>query len=172
MLTITDKAKQRVLEAVQAEGKSDLGLRVSIDGRSPAGLQFGLALITPDEVQEDDVVVDGGGLAVLDLAGVDDARAEGLRHALMAEADAEDGHLAREALDQLDADAGVVRGFGAGGDDDALGGELGDFVEGDLVVAVDDDVGSQFAEVLVEVVGEGVVVIEEEDHTFVPARPP
>ncbi len=64
MLTITDKAKQRVLEAVKAEGKPDLGLRVSIDGRSPAGLQFGLALITPDEVQEDDVVVDGDGVKI------------------------------------------------------------------------------------------------------------
>ncbi len=64
MLTITDKAKQRVLEAIKDEGKSELGLRVSIDGRSPAGLQFGLALITPDEVQENDVVVDGGGVKV------------------------------------------------------------------------------------------------------------
>ncbi len=62
MMTITDKAKQRVLEAIKGEGKSDLGLRVNIESRSPAGLQFGLALITPDEVQENDVVVDGGGV--------------------------------------------------------------------------------------------------------------
>ena len=64
MLTITDKAKQRVQEAIKAEGKSDLGLRVSIDGRTPAGLQFGLALITPDEVQEGDVVVDSDGVKI------------------------------------------------------------------------------------------------------------
>lgn len=64
MLTITDKAKQRVLEAIKAEGKSDLGLRVSIDGRTPAGLQFGLALITPDEVEEGDVVVDSDGVKI------------------------------------------------------------------------------------------------------------
>ena len=64
MLTITEKAKQRVLEAIKAEGKSDLGLRVSIDGRTPAGLQFGLALITPDEVQEGDVVVDSDGVKI------------------------------------------------------------------------------------------------------------
>ncbi len=64
MLTITEKAKQRVLEAIKVEGKSDLGLRVSIDGRTPGGLQFGLALITPDEVQEGDVVVDSDGVKI------------------------------------------------------------------------------------------------------------
>jgi len=64
MLTITDKAQERVLEAIQGEEKSDLGLRVSIDGRSPAGLQYGLALITPDEVQEGDVLVETGGVKI------------------------------------------------------------------------------------------------------------
>lgn len=64
MLTITDKAKQRVLEAIKAEEKPDMGLRVSIDGRSPAGLQYGLALITQDEVQEGDVLVETGGVKI------------------------------------------------------------------------------------------------------------
>jgi Fe/S biogenesis protein NfuA len=60
MLTVTDKARERVLEAVKGEGKPELGLRVSVDGRSPSGLQYGLALVMPDEVQEGDVVVDVG----------------------------------------------------------------------------------------------------------------
>ncbi len=64
MLTITDKAKQRVLDAIKAEEKPDMGLRVSIDGRSPAGVQYGLALITQDEVQEGDVLVETGGVKI------------------------------------------------------------------------------------------------------------
>jgi Fe/S biogenesis protein NfuA len=60
MLSITDKAKERVLEAIRGEGKSGLGLRVTIDGRAPSGLQYGLALVTPDEIQETDEMVDAG----------------------------------------------------------------------------------------------------------------
>jgi Fe/S biogenesis protein NfuA len=64
MLTITDKAKDKVLEAIKGEGKPELGLRISIDGRSPGGLQYGLALVTPDEIQESDVTVDAGGFTI------------------------------------------------------------------------------------------------------------
>ena len=50
------------------------------------------------------------------------------------------------------------------GDDDALGGHGLHLVEGGLVVADDGHLGAELAEVLVEVVGEAVVVIDEEDH--------
>lgn len=64
MLTFTDRAKEKVLEAMSAEGKPDLGLRVTIEGRGQFGTQYGLELIGPDEVKDDDAVVDAGGFKV------------------------------------------------------------------------------------------------------------
>jgi Fe/S biogenesis protein NfuA len=58
MLIVTEKAKEQVLEAMKAEGKEGLGLRLTIDGRGPEGLMFGLAMVGPDEVETDDVVID------------------------------------------------------------------------------------------------------------------
>lgn len=64
MLKITDKAQQRIDEAMKGEEADNLGLRISIDGRGPNGMQFGLALVTADEVREDDIAVDAGGFKV------------------------------------------------------------------------------------------------------------
>ena len=50
------------------------------------------------------------------------------------------------------------------GDDDFFGRELGDVGDGNLVVALHEQVGTEFAEILDEVVGEGIVVIDDEDH--------
>ena len=60
MVTFTDKAREKIQEAMQAEGKEDLGLRLTIDGRGPTGLQYGLGLVAPDEVEAGDVMVDAG----------------------------------------------------------------------------------------------------------------
>ena len=64
MLSFTDQAKAKVVAAIEAEGKPGLGLRVAIDGRTPAGVQYGLALIGPEEVKPDDQVVDIGSFKV------------------------------------------------------------------------------------------------------------
>ena len=60
MLTITDGAKAKIQESMKAEGKENLGLRLTIEGSGPGGTQYGLALVTPDEVTEDDEVVEIG----------------------------------------------------------------------------------------------------------------
>ncbi|MGD8377404.1 MAG: iron-sulfur cluster assembly accessory protein, partial [Acidobacteriota bacterium] len=60
MLTFTEKAKSKIVEALEAEGKQGLALRVTIDGRGPSGLQYGLALIGPDEAEDGDEVLDVG----------------------------------------------------------------------------------------------------------------
>src|SRR6185437_6491014 len=124
------------------------------------------------EVAEDAaiIVLDRRGLAVHELGGTDDLGTEGRADGLMAEADAEGGDLLvgrqrGEALDERDEDAGVLRCAGAGREDDSRGAQGDNFVGGDLVVAFDDDLAlTQFADVLDEVVGEGVVVVEDEDH--------
>jgi len=71
-------------------------------------------------------------------------------------------------LDEFDGDTGFFGRARAGGDDDAIGLAADDVVDGDFVVAMDFDLATELAEVLGEVVGEGVVVVEEEDHAIAP----
>ena len=52
---------------------------------------------------------------------------------------------------------------GSGTDQDAVGGELVDLVDGERVVAVDDGLGTELTEVLDEVVDERVVVVDHEN---------
>ncbi len=71
-------------------------------------------------------------------------------------------------------DASFVRATRARGNDDAIGAELLDLLDGDLIVAIDLDVlsngkfGSQFAEVLHQVIGKAVVVIDDQNQGDVP----
>jgi hypothetical protein len=83
---------------------------------------------------------------------------------LMAEADAQDWKFSGETLDEFDGDAGFFGCARTGGDDDAVGLAADDVVNADFVVSMDFDVAAKFAEILGEVIGEGVVVVEEEDH--------
>ena len=64
MLTFTEKAKEKVLEAMKAEEKDGLGLRVTIEGRGPSGVQYGLAVIGPEETRDDDQVLEVGSFKV------------------------------------------------------------------------------------------------------------
>src|SRR4051794_23091552 len=94
----------------------------------------------------------------------DDGAAEGLGERLVAQADAErrDAGLGKP-LDDLEADARLVRGARAGRDDDAVGPSLEQLVDVRGVVAHDVELAPQLAQVLDEVVGEGVVVVDDED---------
>ena len=105
---------------------------------------------------------------VNDFAGVGDSSAERLADGLLAQADPQDRRLAGEVLDDINADAGLFRRAGTGGDHDLLRRHHFDVLDGHLVVAHHLDVGTQFAEVLVEVVGEAVVVIDKQDHVEAP----
>ncbi len=74
------------------------------------------------------------------------------------------GYFGREFLDEFDGDAGFLRSAGTGRDDDALWLAAIDFLNGDAVVAMDLEFATEFAEILGEVVGEGIVVVEKENH--------
>ena len=113
------------------------------------------------------VVGDLAGLAVHELGCADDVTSEGCADGLVAEADAEESGCAGlrwRSADEVDADAGVLRGAGAGGDEDAVGVQVFDLLWGQFVVATNDHLLAELANVLDEVVGEGVVVVEDEDH--------
>ncbi len=81
------------------------------------------------------VVVNGRDLAVHDSHVANDFAAKSMADALVAEADAEDGRLAREPLQDIVRHARLVRRTRAGGDDDVTGFEGGDLVRRDLIVA-------------------------------------
>ena len=108
--------------------------------------------------------MDRAGLAVHHLTRPHHFAAEGLADALVAKADTEQWQLAGEALDHGQRDAGLVGGAGTGGKDDALGRQGLDLFHAQFVVAHHLDLGLELAEVLHQVVGEGVVVIDHQQH--------
>ena len=111
---------------------------------------------------------DFAGFTVHQFLRANDAAAESGADGLMAEANAENGNFSGETLDERDADTGFLGSAGAGRYKDTFGAQGGDLVESDLVVAADIELLAHLAEILGEVVGEGVVVVEEEDHDFFP----
>ncbi len=83
---------------------------------------------------------------------------------MVAEADAEQRNCMRCFADQLEADAGFVRRARTGRQHDRLGVCRDDRVSRDLVIAIDDDVRPQPAQVMEQVEGEAVLVVDQDDH--------
>src|SRR4051794_19199452 len=108
------------------------------------------------------VVLDLGVLAV-DRLPDDDPAAEGLDQRLVAQTDAEDRRpLLGEGAHRLDRYAGLRRCAGAGGDHQAVGAALEQLADLGPVVADDLHLGAELPQVLDEVVGEAVVVVDDE----------
>src|SRR4051812_13721851 len=108
------------------------------------------------------VVLDFALLAV-DRLPLDHAPAEGLDHRLVAEADAEDRRPGfAEGLDRRAGDTGLGRRAGAGRDDQPVRLARQQLCDRRLVVAHDFHLRPQLAQVLDEVVGEGVVVVDHQ----------
>ena len=93
-----------------------------------------------------------------------DASAPRLHERLVAEADAERRDpRQREAADRLERDPGLVRRARARRDDHPVVAADQQLIDGRVVVADDLELGAELAQVLDEVVGEAVVVVEDED---------
>src|SRR5215469_17013363 len=84
----------------------------------------------------------------------------------MSQAHAQDRQLAGERANQVHADARLLRSARAGRDDNPLGMEGFDLADRELVIAADHHLSPEFAQVLNEVVGERVVIIENENHVL------
>src|SRR6266851_8566491 len=80
----------------------------------------------------------------------------------MTQADAEDGYGWAQRADKVDGDARVARDARTRRNDDEIRRNVTDPVDGDGVVADDRYVGAQLAQVLVQVVGKAVVVIDQQ----------
>jgi hypothetical protein len=97
-------------------------------------------------------------------SGADHLAAKDMTDALVPQTDAENRHLLTESANDIVTDAGLIRGARSGRNNDALGSQLSDFVERDLVVPFHERVRPQLAKILDEIVGKAVVVIEDEEH--------
>src|SRR2546428_11643542 len=109
-------------------------------------------------------MVDGRRLPVPGMTSADHLAAHGRAEALVAQADAEDRHPGAEAHDQVVGDPRLARRAGPRGDDDVARGQGGDLGERDRIVAVDGGRLAQLPHVARQVVDEGVVVIDQQDH--------
>ena len=108
-----------------------------------------------------------------DMAGAHHPPAEGLADALMAEADAQDRSPAGEAAHDLQRDAGALRRAGSGRDDDMARRQLLDLAEGEGVVAQHRHAAPELAHVARQVMGEGIVVVDQEHaHDAAPVLGP
>src|SRR5580700_12198420 len=110
------------------------------------------------------VMLDRASLAVHQLRSANYPAAEGFADGLMAEANAEDWNLPGKSLDQRNGNAGLARGAGAGRNHNSLRPQIRDFIERDFVIAAHHERLAHLAKVLRQVVGEGIVVVEQQDH--------
>src|SRR5579863_912165 len=103
------------------------------------------------------------GLAMHQAAGANDLRAEGVAQTLMTQADAEDRKRAGKFAQQSDRDSGLGGSAGPGRDDYGVRLQVAHGGNGDRIIAMDGHTGAEFAEILNEVVGEGVVIIDHDE---------
>ncbi len=92
-----------------------------------------------------------------------DLAAERLADTLQAEAYAENRNFARHLAQKSQRDSGLGGSARSGRDDDRRRMKRANAGDIDRVVALDDDVGAEFAEVLHDVVGKRVVVIDHQE---------
>src|SRR5947209_12504635 len=86
----------------------------------------------------------------------------------MSEAHAEYRLFAGEVPYEVDADAGLLRSARSRRDQNPLGRHRLDLRDGHLVIALHHYLSPKFTQVLHQVVGEAVVVIEDKNHFFPP----
>src|ERR1700722_684352 len=108
-------------------------------------------------------MADLGNFSVHRRFGAHHLAAESLADRLVAETDAEDGHMPGLGY-QLQADAGMVGIARSGRDDDALRLQRQGRFDGERVVPFDRYLGAELAQVVPQVIGEAVVVIDQQEH--------
>src|SRR5579875_3755753 len=113
------------------------------------------------------VVVNLTGLSVIDCTGTDDAPAEGFADRLMSQTDAEQWDLPGKPANDFERDPGAAGCSRPGRDHNALGPQPGDFFDADLIVATHDELLAELAQILRQVVGKRIVVVDQQNQ-----RPP
>src|SRR3990172_11266766 len=114
------------------------------------------------------IMVDRRGLAVHQASGSHDLAAECGADALMAETDPKDRDLSGKPQDQIAADAGFFWGLRTRRDHDPIRPELGKLLEGYLVISEDLGAFAKLAQILDQIICEGVVVVDDDQHAIPP----
>jgi hypothetical protein len=112
------------------------------------------------------VMLNFAGLSVHYFFGTDHAASKRSADGLVAEANAENRNFPCEALNERDANPSFLGGARTGGDYDALGMELLNFVERYLVISTDFDILAHLAEILRQIKCKGIVVVDEQNHLY------
>src|SRR6266404_1194759 len=110
------------------------------------------------------VMMNLAGFAVEQFGGANDFAAERRADSLVAETNAEDRKFSSEAANQINADAGILWSARPGRNHDAFRLAARDFLNRNFVIAMYFDVAAQLAKVLRQVIGERIVVIEQQNH--------
>ena len=118
------------------------------------------------------VVMDLRGLAVHQPIRVDNLSAKSFRDALVTQANAEQGHGRREPAHDLFAYSRFGGSSRSRGDANMCRLQFGNFINRDGVVTPNNGFTAKLAKILHEVVGERIVIIEDEQHGFAWLRPP
>ncbi len=84
--------------------------------------------------------------------------------ALMSQANAEYGNPTSEPSHYICRDAGFAGGARPGRDDDVGGSQIGDLVKLESIMPANQRRLSQLANIAGEVIDEGIVVVDDEDH--------
>jgi acylphosphatase len=106
------------------------------------------------------------------VAGANYHPAKSLANGLVAQANSQDWHLAGHAPDKRNQDPGLPGCARPGREHNAIRVKTFDVLNGEFVVATDLDLRPEFPKVLGKVVGERIVVVEDEDHIEVQCSAP
>src|ERR1700723_2621838 len=115
------------------------------------------------------VMLNFAGLSVHYFFGTHHAASKRSANGLVAEANTENRYFPCETLNNRDANSGFLWCAWTGGDYDALGMKLFNFVERDLVISTDFDILAHLAKILRQIKCKGIVVVDEQNHFYSPA---
>src|SRR6201993_1223240 len=106
-----------------------------------------------------------------EMRGADDSSPKRLANRLMPQAHAQQRRLPGEVTNQINTDAGLVGRAWPGREDDFLRPHRFYFFDGDLVVAPHFHIRAQLSEILDQVVGKRIVIVENKNHHIGPQTP-
>jgi len=113
------------------------------------------------------LMLNGRGFPMHEVAGSNDFPTKMLSNALMAEAHAKERNACfSRSLGNGKGAAGFIGATGSGGEHDAFGVKRNDLIGGDFVVSVDFLFYTELTEILNQIVGERVEVVDDEEHSL------
>lgn len=114
----------------------------------------------------------GTQFAVNGLRGPDDVATIDLTDSLMTEADTQDRDMRSGSPNEIAADTSLGRGAGAWGDDDGFRPENNGLLNSQGIVAAYITFSPEFTEIVNEIEGEAVIIVDQQDHDIMMAFTP